>query len=131
MSAIPAGSVFESLVAPAGWTCATPSAGSGGTVTCARASLDVNASEAFTLNVVTDCAVPNGAQIVDAASVSSSTADPNLTPNNAAAAAVTIANPPPVLTLAGPPALTLECGSTFSDPGASAVDACDASHAAA
>ncbi len=34
---------------------------------------------------------------------------------------------PPLLTLVGPNLLTLECGSTFVDPGASAVDSCDGS----
>jgi hypothetical protein len=30
----------------------------------------------------------------------------------------------PVLTLNGPSVMTIQCGSTFTDPGATAVDAC-------
>ncbi len=35
---LPAGTAFVSLTAPAGWSCSTPGAGSGGTVACAAAS---------------------------------------------------------------------------------------------
>jgi hypothetical protein len=85
----------------------------------------VNASEAFTLGVRPVCSTPNGATLVSTASASSTTADPNLAPNNSATATALVTNPPPVVTLSGPTELTLECGSSFVDPGATALDACD------
>ncbi len=36
---LPAGTTFVALSSPAGWSCTTPAAGSGGTVTCTNASL--------------------------------------------------------------------------------------------
>jgi uncharacterized repeat protein (TIGR01451 family) len=47
---LPAGTTFVSLAAPAGWTCSTPTVGSGGTVTCDRASMAIG-TESFTLVV--------------------------------------------------------------------------------
>jgi uncharacterized repeat protein (TIGR01451 family) len=47
---LPAGTTFTSFAAPAGWTCTTPPAGSGGTVSCSIASLPVGLST-FTLTV--------------------------------------------------------------------------------
>jgi hypothetical protein len=86
----------------------------------------VNASEAFTLSVLAaSCATPEGTTILQSANITSSTRDPNLAPNNASSATALVSNPPPVVSLIGEPSMTLECGMSFSDPGATAVDACD------
>jgi endo-1,4-beta-xylanase len=125
VSALPPGTSFESLAAPPGWACTTPPVGGTGQIACTLESLDVNASEAFTLSVRPACSMPNGSALSANASVSSSTRDPNLAPNNSATASALLENPPPVITLNGSAEMTLECRSEFSDPGATALDACD------
>ena len=47
---LPAGTTFSSIVAAAGWLCATPAVNAAGTVTCTRASVPMGAN-VFTLNV--------------------------------------------------------------------------------
>ncbi|HEX6096204.1 MAG TPA: DUF11 domain-containing protein [Thermoanaerobaculia bacterium] len=47
----PAGTTFQSLVAPAGWTCGTPAVGATGAITCSKASMAVSESGTFTLVV--------------------------------------------------------------------------------
>jgi hypothetical protein len=56
--------------------------------------------------------------------VTSTTADPNAAPNNAASATVQIANTPPAITLVGAADMSVECATSFSDPGATAADSC-------
>src|SRR6185369_6506822 len=59
-TAIPAHTVFQSLVAPAGWSCATPAAGGSGPVQCTIPSLPVSGVAVFTLTVaLADCAAPD------------------------------------------------------------------------
>src|SRR5262249_10768062 len=50
---LPAGTTFALLSFPPGWSCTTPPAGSGGTVTCSIATLPVG-SAAFTLTARID-----------------------------------------------------------------------------
>jgi hypothetical protein len=100
--------------------------GASGQVVCTIGSLAAGASGAFGLNVAqNDCSVVDGSGIVASARVTSTTADPNPAPNNTASATVQVSNPPPVITANGPLAMTVECHTSFTDPGASAVDACD------
>jgi len=47
----PAGTTFQSIAAPAGWTCATPAAGGTGTITCSKATMLSGEVSAFTLVV--------------------------------------------------------------------------------
>jgi endo-1,4-beta-xylanase len=108
--AIPAGTVFKSLSAPAGWSCTTPAPGAAGQVNCTIASLSPGASAQFNLTVTVICATSNNAEIVNTASVASITRDPNTAPNNTASVNVRVSNPPPALsgisvdkTLLGPP----------------------------
>ena len=72
-----------------------------------------------------DCTQANGAGIVATAGVTSTTADPNPAPNNSASATVQVANPPPIVTAVGGLAATVECATSYTDPGATAIDACD------
>jgi endo-1,4-beta-xylanase len=122
---LPAGTVFDSLAVPPGWVCTTPPVGGIGPITCTLESLAVNASDAFALGVKPLCSTPDGSALVSTASASSTTLDPNLAPNNSATATSLVSNPPPVVTLVGPTEVSLECGTSFLDPGATAEDACD------
>ncbi|MCI0391316.1 MAG: endo-1,4-beta-xylanase [Acidobacteria bacterium] len=97
VSAIPAGTVFHSLVAPPGWSCATPEAGGAGQVNCRADSLAVGASARLNLTVTVVCATPDGAEISNSATAASTTRDPNPAPNNTASLIVRVFNPPPVI----------------------------------
>lgn len=72
---LPASLLFQSLSAPAGWTCTTPAAGTNGTVNCTRPSLASGTTANFTLTV----RVANSATgtIVNSATVTSATTDPD------------------------------------------------------
>ena len=72
---LPAGTTFVSLVAPAGWSCATPAVGSGGTVTCTTASFGVG-SALFTIVVHVDPALAPPALLANTATLASTSSDP-------------------------------------------------------
>jgi uncharacterized repeat protein (TIGR01451 family) len=72
---LPAGTAFQSLVAPAGWSCSMPAVGSGGTVSCSAATFPVG-SAAFTLEVQVGASVAAGTVLDNTATVSSATPDP-------------------------------------------------------
>jgi endo-1,4-beta-xylanase len=97
LDALPPGTTFQSLTAPASWTCTTPAVGSSGTVSCNVPSMDNGATAQFALVVGVPCATVNGTQIINSAAVSSTTPDPNVVPNNTASVAVTVSNPPPAI----------------------------------
>jgi endo-1,4-beta-xylanase len=97
VDAIPAGTVFKSLSAPAGWSCTTPAAGDVGSVNCRVASLPPGASAQFNLIVTVACPTPNNTEIANSAAVASTTRDPNTAPNNTASVNVMVSNPPPVI----------------------------------
>jgi endo-1,4-beta-xylanase len=96
-SAVPAGTTFQSLTVPDGWTCSKPDVGTSGPVQCATDSLAAGASAQFTLVVEVECPTPDGTVLSNTASAASSTSDPNPAPNNSASASVTVSNPPPVI----------------------------------
>ncbi len=73
---LPAGTTFQSLTEPAGWTCSTPSVGMSGTVTCTLPTLGVT-SEAFTLVVQVGASVPAGTTVDNVAVLTSDTPDAN------------------------------------------------------
>jgi endo-1,4-beta-xylanase len=125
-TAIPAHTVLQALSVPSGWSCAAPPAGASGPVQCTMPSLAVGATATFTMTVsLADCATANASTIVASASVSSSTADPNPAPNNAASASVQVTNTPPVITANGSLTATVECATSYVDPGATATDSCE------
>ncbi|MEA2336578.1 MAG: uncharacterized protein QOE82_585, partial [Thermoanaerobaculia bacterium] len=72
---LPASLLFQSINAPAGFSCTTPSVGSTGTITCNGSSLANGASATFTL-VVTSVSNANGS-IGNTASVSGTPSDPS------------------------------------------------------
>jgi hypothetical protein len=97
LTAVPAGTSFQSLTTPDGWTCNTPAVGTSGQVQCTKPTLAPGVAAQFVLTVALDCATSNGVQIANGATVSSTTADPNLTPNNTASVVVAVSNPAPVI----------------------------------
>jgi uncharacterized repeat protein (TIGR01451 family) len=54
--ALPSALLFQSISAPAGWTCTTPAVGANGTITCTAAALANGASATFTLTTTVDAA---------------------------------------------------------------------------
>ena len=96
-TSIPASSVFQSIVPPAGWTCSTPAIGSAGQVTCTAQTLSNGGSVQFTLTESVVCATPDGTSIANSAAVTSTTLDPNPNPQNSASVSITVSNPPPVI----------------------------------
>jgi endo-1,4-beta-xylanase len=124
-TAIPANTVFQALEIPAGWTCTTPAEGSTGPVSCTITSLAVGTASTFGLTVAaTQCSTPDTTPITATANVTSTTRDPNTAPNNTATASGQVSNPVPVVAMNGSPAMSLECPSSFLDPGATANDTC-------
>ena len=124
-TAVPAHTVFQALTAPAGWSCQTPPVGAAGPVQCTLAPLPAGATATFSFTVaLTDCARLTPSTIVASANVTSSTANPNPAPKNAASVAVSVSNSAPVITAIGPLSATVECATSYVDPGATAVDGC-------
>jgi uncharacterized repeat protein (TIGR01451 family) len=85
---LPAELLFQSITAPAGFSCVTPTVGTNGTVTCSAATLPDGASAVFTL--VTTVAASATGSVQNSATGSSSTFDPNSTNNTGTATVVTI-----------------------------------------
>jgi len=75
--AVPAGTVFESLASPAGWTCTTPALGATGTVSCSVATLAAGTSATFDLRVRLNAGTSAGTTLSNTVAVSSATADPD------------------------------------------------------
>ena len=94
---VPAGTVFQSIVAPNGWTCASPAVGSAGQVSCTAPALTNGSASQFTLTVTVVCSTPNGTSIANTAIATSTTLNPNPTPNNSASLTVVASDPPPVI----------------------------------
>lgn len=82
---VPAGSTFNSINAPAGWSCAGPT---GGTITCTKSTaMAVNETANFSLNLTASGSV--GTNLSSTAAGSTSTAEP-YTGNNSAVASTNI-----------------------------------------
>ncbi len=80
---VPANTTFQSLTAPAGWTCNTPAVNGTGNITCTNPDVAKLAAGTFTLAVQVLGSTTWGTQIVDVADVTSGTSDPNLANNSA------------------------------------------------
>ncbi len=83
---LPVGTTFVSLAAPAGFSCTTPAAGAGGTISCSHAAFAPGTAD-FTLVVAIDAGVADGTVLNNTASATSATPDPN--PANGSATATT------------------------------------------
>jgi uncharacterized repeat protein (TIGR01451 family) len=94
---LPAGTTFQSVSAPAGWSCTTPAVGANGTVGCSIATFTPG-SVVFTLVAQVDASTANGTVVSNTATVTSATPDP--TPNdNSATADTTVQVTTPIVTL--------------------------------
>jgi uncharacterized repeat protein (TIGR01451 family) len=89
--------VFQSVSAPPGWSCDTPEPGKIGQVTCTTDSLAAGASAQVDVRFMVTCITPDGTGIINTATVSSPTLDPNPVPNNSARTSLRISNPPPTI----------------------------------
>jgi len=89
---LPPATTFQSLVAPAAWSCTTPEVGGPGTVTCTTSSMANGASDSFALEVRLDDGVADGTVISNTASASAATSDP-VPGNNSSTATTTVSNP--------------------------------------
>lgn len=86
---IPSQMTFESIAAPAGFTCSTPAQGANGTITCSNPSFADQAVATFTLSLRANNSAAPGTTFSNTATVSSSTPDPD-TANNSSSRMVTI-----------------------------------------
>jgi uncharacterized repeat protein (TIGR01451 family) len=109
---LPGNLTFVSLSSPGGWSCSTPSVGSGGTVSCSIATLAPNPGQTFVLTVNVPGGTGDGTEYDNTATVASSTPDP--TPENDNSTAVTFATAPspPDLTIAKTHTGTAQQGQT-------------------
>ena len=83
---------FQSITAPAGWTCTAPSLGGAGTITCTDGSnLALNATANFTLLLQVAAGTASGTNIANTATATATNIVPNLT-TNTATASVIVAN---------------------------------------
>ena len=122
----PPHTAFQSLTVPSGWSCTTPAVDTSGPITCTIASLATAASGQFALVVaLNDCSTQDGSSIIASANVTSTTPNPNPTPNTTASTSNQVSNPPPVISAVPPLTNTVECATSFTDPGATAAQVCD------
>ncbi|MGY3266229.1 Ig-like domain-containing protein [Lysobacter sp. HA35] len=83
--ALPTGTTFVSLSTPGGWSATTPAVGTNGSINATIASFASGASAVSTLVARIDPSTSNGVAIVDTATVSAATLDPDNTNNSATA----------------------------------------------
>lgn len=74
--ALPAGTTFQSLSAPAGWSCTTPSVGGNGTVTCDVTAMAASTNVNFTLTAGIDAATPANTVVSRTAMIDGANVDP-------------------------------------------------------
>ncbi len=97
---LPAGTTFEALTAPAGWTCSTPAVGTPGTVSCSNPSFGVGTST-FTLLARVASATLSGTIIVNTATVHTTTADSSALNDSASVSTEVLASADLVITATG------------------------------
>ncbi len=82
---LPAGTRLQSFSGATGWICATPSIGSGGSITCKKDTVAAAESAGFTVVVRVDASVADGSALSNTATISSTVSDPNGANNSATA----------------------------------------------
>jgi len=88
----PPNTSFQSITAPAGWTCTTLAVGAAGTITCTDGNtLAVNGTANFSLVLQVNAATASGTNIAETATATAGNMVPNLT-TNTATATVVVAN---------------------------------------
>ncbi|HKV78413.1 MAG TPA: C25 family cysteine peptidase [Candidatus Sulfotelmatobacter sp.] len=88
VTSIPSNMTFVSLIVPTGWTCATPTVGSFGSIVCTSVQMPGLTAATFTLVAKVNSGVANGTLITNTATASSSTLDPNSLNNSASVSTV-------------------------------------------
>ncbi len=78
----PANTTFQSVLAPAGWTCVTPAAGGTGAVTCINPTLAAGSVANINVTVNVNAATPDNTTIPATSSVTSGTSDPSAVNNS-------------------------------------------------
>lgn len=96
--ALPAGTGFLSISAPAGWTCTTPQLGQSGAISCKTTSLPDGASATISIVASVNCSTPDGIVISNTAAVSAETPPDNNHSNDSGSVSFTVFNPVPVVT---------------------------------
>ncbi len=85
----PPNTTFQSITAPAGWSCVTPAVGGTGTITCTDSgSLAANTSASFTLVLQVISSAPSGTNITDTVTANAGNIVPSITSNTASATVV-------------------------------------------
>jgi len=79
---LPAGTTFQAIAEPTGWTCITPPVGSGGTIRCTAPSFAVG-SAAFALDLLVDPATPPATMLSLDATITTLCTDPTWGDNSA------------------------------------------------
>jgi uncharacterized repeat protein (TIGR01451 family) len=80
---VPAGTGFQSMATPAGWSCTTPSVGSSGNITCTIASFAANASATFSPIVQVNPTTAAGTTLTCTSTISTTSTD-SIASNNTA-----------------------------------------------
>jgi uncharacterized repeat protein (TIGR01451 family) len=80
---LPAGTNFQSLIVPVGWSCGTPAVGSGGTITCTIASLASGAIATFRPVVQVNSTTASGTTLNITSTISTTTTE-TISSNNTA-----------------------------------------------
>ncbi len=82
---VPAGTGFQSLTPPVGWSCSTPAVGASGNITCTIASLASGASATFSPVVQVSPGTASGTSLSSTATIATTTTD-SIASNNSATA---------------------------------------------
>jgi len=80
---LPAGTNFQSLTPPAGWSCVTPAVGSGGTITCTNPSFAASATSTFSPVVQVNAGTAAGTTLNITSTISTTSTD-SISSNNSA-----------------------------------------------
>ena len=73
---LPATAYFQTVSAPAGWSCTAPAVGATGTVSCTASGLAVGATASFQVGVIVSASAAAGSTVANTATVSATTPDP-------------------------------------------------------
>jgi uncharacterized repeat protein (TIGR01451 family) len=95
---LPTGTTFQSLAAPAGWSCSTPAVGVNGTISCSVATLPPG-SAVFTITVQVDAGVAVGTVLSNTVTATSTTPDRDNEDNTFTATTTVgpVTPPPPIV----------------------------------
>ena len=102
---LPAQTGFASVAAPAGWSCTAPPAGDTGSVSCSAAAMPAESTATITIAATLACDVANGTAVVNTASVTSDTLDPNPANNTSTVTSLAANLAPAISTVTASPSV--------------------------